>query len=58
VSTAELGALVEAERALERCRTALDADLRIPGYRDGLIEAARRAGATMDEIEAAFDARA
>jgi hypothetical protein len=43
--------------ALQKCRTAHAAELKTQGYRDGLIEAARRAGATMEEIAAAFDAR-
>lgn len=41
--------------ALERLRTAPEAELELPGVRDGLIEAARRAGASWDEINAAAD---
>jgi hypothetical protein len=41
--------------ALERLRTAPVSELELPGVRDGMIEAARRAGASWDEINAAAD---
>ena len=42
------------EEALARCRTTHASELEIPGRRDGLVDAARRAGASLDEIHAAF----
>jgi hypothetical protein len=42
------------DEALERRRSATEPQLAKPGHRDQLIENARQAGASMDEIEAAF----
>jgi hypothetical protein len=42
------------QAVLDRCRTALDEELYTPGFRDRLIDAARAAGASMDEVRAAF----
>jgi hypothetical protein len=42
------------EEALEQCQTASAPELETPGHREGLMDTARRAGASMDEIAAAF----
>jgi hypothetical protein len=48
-----LGADAKA-KALQRLRTALPSELALLGHKDALVEAARRADASWDEIEAAL----
>ncbi len=43
------------QAALSRLRAALPTELALPGHQDALVEAARRADATWDEIKDALE---